>query len=247
MSADGTMPSSPDAGGRGGWEDFWAGDHAIYVNPRHRQVHYARLARDLTALIRRRDRPLVLDWGCGDALNAPVVAEACSELMLYDAVPAVQQRLFTRFSGRKGIRVLDTPAWEVLHAASVDMIVLNSVAQYLGRDELGRVLDDFRRVLKPDGEVILADIIRPDAGLVADIAALLGPAARNGYLIAACVGLVKTFFSEYRRLRKTAGFSCYDETEFLGILSRHGFAGERLRHNVGFNRQRMTFRARPKT
>jgi hypothetical protein len=106
-------------------------------------------------------------------------------------------------------------------------------------------LDELRRLLRPDGELILADIIPPDIGMVTDIKALLGPAWKHGYFVAACLGLVKTFFSEYRKIRATAGFSCYREPEFLALLSEHGFKGERLPHNIGFNQQRMTFRAKP--
>jgi SAM-dependent methyltransferase len=229
------------------WADFWSGDHSIYVNARHVQVHYDRIARDLTALLATRDRPRVLDWGCGDALGAPRIAEVCSELLLYDAVDAVQQRLHRRFAGASGITVLDTAGWQALPAQSVEVIVLNSVAQYVSRAELARIVADFRRVVRADGEVIVADVIPPHTGIVPDIAALLGSGLRHGFFLAACVGLARTFFSEYRRIRSHAGFSTYAEGEMAELLHDAGFAVERLPANVGFNQQRMTFRARPRS
>jgi ubiquinone/menaquinone biosynthesis C-methylase UbiE len=232
------------------WADFWSGEHSIYVNERHARVHYERIARDLTRLLASRPQSSglarVLDWGCGDALGAPEIVGTCSELLLYDAVDAVQQRLRRRFAGMSRIRVLDNSEWRTFPSASVDVIVLNSVAQYVGRGELERILDEFRRVVRPDGEVIVADIIRPDTGMVADIASLLGSGLGNGFFFAACLGLVRTFFSEYRKIRARAGFSTYREREFLELLEARGFAAERLPRNVGFNQQRMTFRARPK-
>jgi SAM-dependent methyltransferase len=237
--------SDTRAGADGAWADFWGGNHSIYVNRRHVEVHYARLAEDLTHLLSRRQKPKVLDWGCGDALGAERVAKACGLLMLYDAVPAVQKRLLQRFAGNKQVKVLDNADWETLPPATFDVIIIVSVAQYLSREELGRRLDELRRLLRADGEIILADIIPPDVGMATDIMALLGPAWQHGYFVAACLGLVKTFFSEYRKIRATAGFSCYREPEFLALLAEHGFKGERLPHNVGFNQQRMTFRAKP--
>jgi len=227
------------------WADFWAGDHAIYVNARHATVHYDRIAADLTALLKGRGRPRVLDWGCGDAFGAPALAMACSELLLYDAVAVVQKRLLARFANVAGIQVLDDPMWRSLPAASVDVIVMNSVAQYLSRGELERVLDEFRHVVRDTGEVLLADIIPPDAGMLPDIASLLATGARHGFFLAASSGLVRTWFSRYRQIRNEAGFSTYDAREVAGIAQQNGFAAERLPTNVGFNQQRMTFRLRP--
>jgi SAM-dependent methyltransferase len=209
-------------------------------------VHYARLASDIARLLERRSKPIVVDWGCGDALGAPQVAPSCGELILYDAVEAVQRRLGERFSGAGGnIRVLDTAGWKQLPDHSIDVIVLNSVAQYISRDVLGSLLDEFRRVLKPDGEAILADIIPPHVSMAVDIFSLLKSGWQHGFFLAACRGLVATFFSEYRKLRAVAGFSTYEESEFKALVAAHGFAVERLPRNLGFNQQRMGFRVRP--
>jgi SAM-dependent methyltransferase len=170
---------------------------------------------------------------------------ACGELWLYDAVGAVQQRVRARFAATPGIRVLDDEEWRALAPASIDMVTVVSVAQYLKRDELESLFDAFRRVVRPDGEVVFADIIPPHVSMVADISSLLGTGWRNGFFIASCIGLARTFFSEYRRIRATAGFSTYEEADFRSLCTRHGFSVERLAHNVGFNQQRMTFRLRP--
>lgn len=241
------MNALKNAGVKSGevWADFWGGDHAIYVNARHAAVHYERIAADLTALLNGRGRPRVLDWGCGDAFGAPALAGACGELLLYDAVGAVQKRLLGRFNQVPGIAVLDDDAWRSLPTASIDVIVLNSVAQYLSRGELEAVLKDFRRVVHDKGEVLLADIIPPDAGMLPDIASLLATGARHGFFLAACSGLARTWFSKYRQIRNQAGFSTYDERAVIELAGRHGFAAERLPMNIGFNQQRMTFRLSP--
>ena len=227
------------------WADFWSGDHPIYANERHATVHYRRIAADLTALLKDRVKPVVLDWGCGDAFGAPAIAQSCGELLLYDAVAAVQKRTAGRFAGVKGIRVLDDEAWRSLPAGSVDVIVMNSVAQYLGQAEFGAVLDGFRQRLRQDGVVYLADIIPPDAGMLPDIASLLATGARHGFFLAACLGLARTWFSRYRQIRTRAGFSTYSEGGIREWAGKHGFSAERLPANVGFNQQRMTFCLRP--
>lgn len=185
----------------------------------------------------------MLDYGCGDALAAPEIARRTRRLLLYDAAPAVRERVARRFAGTPGVEVLDRAGWEALAPASLDLILVNSVVQYLGRDELDALLERARTLLKPGGELVLADVVPPDSSALDDVRSLLGSAARNGYLLAALRGLAATFFSDYRRLRRELGLACYGEAELLALLRAHGFAAERSPWNVGFSAKRMTFRA----
>jgi hypothetical protein len=55
-----------------GWIDFYDSAHSIYVNALHRDVHFRRIAEDIAAYVR--PGATVLDYGCGEALAADVVA-----------------------------------------------------------------------------------------------------------------------------------------------------------------------------
>lgn len=227
------------------WLEFWSGSPSIYVNERHLGVHCARIARDLGQAIGRIPGRRVLDFGCGDALAAPALAEATgATLLLYDAAPTVRRRVASRFATTPGIVVLDEAGWTGLQPASLDAIVMISVAQYLATDDLVRLFQRLHHLLAPDGVIVVGDVIPPGADLVADLAALLVPAARHGFLGAALVGLVRTFFSDYRRLRTDLGLTQYSEADFIVLAARAGFRAERLPVNPGFNRKRMAFRAR---
>jgi len=229
----------------GDWRAFWSGEHRIYVNARHLEAHYARIAADVTALLADRPGARLLDWGCGDALASPRLAAAGLDVVLYDAVPAVQARVAARFRGAPGIAVLDDAAWTALAPGSLDAILVNSVLQYLPAEALDALLPRFRALLRPQGRLMLADVIPPDAGMLDDIRALLGGAWRHGYLLAALGGLAATFFSDYRRLRRELGLTTWTEAELLARLRAHGFAAERAVRNIGFSPHRMLFLARP--
>ena len=56
---------------------------------------------------------------------------------------------------------------------SIDLVVMNSVAQYMTPDELDAAFSDVRRLLKPAGRLVLGDILQPDVGMVRDVMALL--------------------------------------------------------------------------
>ena len=64
---------------------------------------------------------------------------------------------------------------------------------------------------------------------------------RGGFVVAALVGLVRTLFSNYSRLRSQLGITRWSETEMIAILSAHGLSARRAERNIGHNRARMTF------
>jgi SAM-dependent methyltransferase len=217
------------------WRQFWGRAHRIYVNDRHRAVHYRRVADDILSVLPDRGSVTVLDYGCGDAFEAARVAARARHLYLFDAVPAVVARLRERFAGQAAITVLGEAELATLAPGSIDRIVVNSVVQYLQPAEVTAMLATARRLLRADGMLVIADIIPPDAGAIADVAALLRCAALGG--------LAATFFSDYRRLRQSVGLATYREAEFLRVLDEAGFAARRRPANFGFNPQRMTFLA----
>lgn len=225
------------------WRQFWEKSHRIYVNERHKQVHYRQVANDILAVLPPDSNLRVLDYGCGDALEAERVAARVGRLYLFDAAAEVRGRLQARF-GATGITVLDDAALAELAPASLDLVVVNSVVQYLDPAEFAALLVMARRLLRPNGILVIADVIPPDAGAVADVVSLLRSALRHGFLGAAVGGLIATFFSDYRRLRRAVGLATYSAPAMQRILTEAGFAAERRPTNFGFNPKRMTFLAR---
>jgi len=226
------------------WRSFWDSEHSIYVNARHKDVHYRDMAEQISAFVPG-PSARVLDYGCGDALHADRVAAVAAEVLLADSAPSVRAAMAARFSGNPRIKVLSPEEVERRADRSLELIVANSVVQYLSKAELDRLLALFRRLLAPGGALIVADVIPPDVGAISDVAALLRLAARNGFLGAALLGLARTAVSPYRKLRSTLGIAQYTEADFMGILTGAGFAAERLPRNMEHNPARMTFRATP--
>jgi SAM-dependent methyltransferase len=225
------------------WIDYWNSDHPIYVSDRHKALHASGLASDF-----RRHVPSpsanVLDFGCGEALYAEEVARFCGTLYLSDAAPAVRAKVAERLKGHGNIVVQSAEDTAAMPDASFDLIVVNSVAQYLTVDQLAGFLPGWRRMLKPDGRLVLADIIPPGVSPVTDASALLSFAWKGGFVGAALAGLVKTALSDYRKIRGELGFTMHTEVDLLALLARNGLRGERSRPNFGHNQARMTFSCR---
>jgi SAM-dependent methyltransferase len=226
------------------WISFYDFKHSvIYVNARHRDVHYRTIAEDIRAYVPS-PSAAVLDYGCGEATSADLIAAASGHLTLVEAAPNVRAALSQRYAANPKISVLTPDETAALPAAAFDLIVMHSVAQYLNAAELARLLTMFRRLVKPDGLVILGDIVPPHLAAPAAAIALLRFGAANGFFWAAVGGLLRIFVSDYLRLKKIIGLSHYTEAAMLEKLKAAGFRAERAPRNIGHNQRRMTFLAR---
>ena len=225
------------------WIDYYDSTHTIYASKLHRDLHFQLIAKDIIGYISSPDA-VVLDYACGEALSAAWVADACGKLYLAEPAPGVRGRLIARFAPNTRIRVRSLDELRKMSEKSVDLAVMNSVAQYMTPVEFDAALAVIRRLLKPSGRLVLGDILRPEVGMTRDVLALLRFAQRHGFLKDALVGLASTALSDYRQLRARVGLQRYSETEMLAKLASAGFTASRAHFNIGHNSWRMTFVAR---
>jgi ubiquinone/menaquinone biosynthesis C-methylase UbiE len=225
------------------WIDYYDSTHTIYASKLHRDLHFELIARDIIGYISSQDA-VVLDYACGEALSAAKVAEACGKLILAEPAPGVRGRLIARFAPSTKIRVRSLQDLRKMEEKSVDLAIMNSVAQYMTPEELDAAFATIQRLLKPNGRLILGDILRPEVGILRDVLALLRFAATHRFLKDALIGLISTALSDYRQLRSRVGLQRYSEAEITAKLAISGFSASRAHVNIGHNPWRMTFVAR---
>jgi ubiquinone/menaquinone biosynthesis C-methylase UbiE len=225
------------------WIDYYDSTHTIYASKLHRDLHFQLIAKDIIGYITSKDA-VVLDYACGEAVSAAQVAEACGKLLLAEPAPGVRGRLIARFAPNTKIRVRSLDDLRNMPERSVDLAVMNSVAQYMTANELDAAFAVVRRLLKPGGRLVLGDILRLEVGMVRDVIALLRFAVTHGFVIDALYGLARTALSDYRQLRSRVGLQRYGEAEMIAKLAAAGFTASRALVNIGHNPWRMTFVAR---
>jgi SAM-dependent methyltransferase len=223
------------------WLSFWNAPQHLSVNP----DHAARLGREIAeelvraAEIGKGER--CLDFGCGEALGCPVLLEHGASVLLCDGAERMRRLASERFGDRPGVSVLDSAGFEAIPPASLDVIAVVSVVQYLRRDELRRLLKLWHAQLRPGGRLVIGDVIPPEIGPLSDSLALLAYCRRHGHLLPAIRSILATALSDYRRFRRALGLTTYDEAEIRDLLGRHGFAPTRHDRNLGVSPARMTF------
>jgi len=227
------------------WLAFWDSPHSIYVNARHKDVHYRLIAKDIAPLVPG-PQARVLDYGCGEALHADLVAAAAGELFLCEAAPGVREGLVDRFAGQRNIHVLAPHEAARLAEHSLDLIVLHSVVQYLTVSGASALFALFHRLLKPGGMLVVSDVIPPNVPAVTDAFALLRFGAGNGFFFAAAWGLLRTLLSNYWKLRSKLGLTRYANAAMIEKLDAAGFNAALAPANIGHNRARNAFYARPR-
>src|ERR1700682_182458 len=153
-------PVLPDPATMDDWIDYYDSTHTIYASKLHRDLHFQLIAQDIIGYITSKDA-VVLDYACGEAVSAGQVAEACGKLLLAEPAPGVRGRLIARFAPNTRIRVRSLDDLRHMPERSVDLAVMNSVAQYMTADELDAAFAVVKRLLKPGGRAVLGAMLRP--------------------------------------------------------------------------------------
>jgi len=222
------------------WIDFWNNNHSIYVNNLHKKAHSERLLEDIDEWISNKNFS-VLDFGCGEALYAEELAKRCAQLVLVDSSKNMRETLISRTKSVNSISILGLEEFDDLSNSSFELIIVNSVFQYMQLDETQTTLRKLSSKLKSNGKLIIADVIPPDLSMASDVISLLKFGLRNGFFFMSLVGMLKTFFSNYTSLRREVGLSVYSIEDFTNLLIQNGFEVKLMPRNFGHNQSRKCF------
>ena len=131
------------------WREFWDSAHSIYVSDRHKDVHYRDVAEQLAAFVPQPDAR-VLDYGCGEAIHADLVAERARANCCCATPPrACAPRSRRALPAIRRSRCSRPRTSSACPTRSLDLIFANSLVQYLTAAELDRMLALWRRLLAP--------------------------------------------------------------------------------------------------
>ena len=225
------------------WIDFWNADHSIYVNDKHKQAHSEKVFNDILRYLPK-DNCTILDFGCGEALYALKLNQVCDNLILVDSSSNIIKKLQAKTVDYESIKILSVSDCCMITDNSIDFILVNSVLQYLSFKQTQEVLLLFYRILKNNGKLIIADIVSNEQSILSDISSLLKFSYQNGFFFFALLGLLKTYFSNYRSLRKDLGLSLYSSQDFINLMLKSHFRTKMEPLNFGHNQNRFCFSAK---
>lgn len=223
-----------------GWKSFWDEPVAVFANEAHRQAHFTAVTNGILADGHLQPGMSLLDYGCGDAASAPMLAAHGIDVCLYDRSPHYRNVAAQLAQRVHGIRLLEEDT--LTTTSPFDAIVLCSVAQYLSPSEFTRLLEQLSRLLVGNGRLYLIDIIPHWTSLPREALGMIANGLRHGYLLGAIRMLAqRALTSAYGTGLEHGGLSRYDEEDIRLMAAPLGLSVTVAQGNYGINRCRQTY------
>jgi cyclopropane fatty-acyl-phospholipid synthase-like methyltransferase len=140
---------------------------------------------------------VVLDFGCGSGFIAEGLAPLVGTIYLWDAAESMRRHAVRRLRGVANVRPLER--LESPPGVCFDLILVNSVVQYMTEVELADWLGRWQSLLAPSGRVVLSDLIPPDHRSLSDVLSLLRFSLGRGYFCRA----LRNVLGERKRYQQT--------------------------------------------
>ena len=177
------------------WRSFWESANSCRLN----YVEAEHFIEALQHHVGLQPTWHVLDFGCGFGFTAGLIAPLVASVSVWDSAANVRAHARDHLASHDngGRRELGTES-TLPDGVSFDLIVVNSVVQYMSADELSRWLAAWRDGLAPEGRLVLSDLIPRGHDVRRDIPAVLLFSLRHGTLLHALIEGAK----EWRRHRQ---------------------------------------------
>ena len=178
------------------WNAYWdrLEQHVIF------RVEAADYLRRLKAALGHQRGARVLDFGCGFGFLAELLAPEVTALFVFDASDHMRRQAQRRLVGHANVPFLGPPGVAPWPAGiRFDLILVNSVVQYMTPDEFHGWLRRWRAMLAPGGRLVLSDLLTRDVNPVREMVDLLVLGARGRCL----VGVVRKALGEIRHYTRT--------------------------------------------
>jgi ubiquinone/menaquinone biosynthesis C-methylase UbiE len=185
----------------------------------------------------------VLDFGCGFGFVAGALAPMVREVVLWDGSRRMRQRATSVLATVSNAHVVEQlPAGK----GTFDLIIVNSVVQYVPARQLREWLRLWARLLAPGGRLVVADMLPPDARTHRDLVDQLVFSIRKGILISS----LRRGLQELRRYwnsRHVSPLSRFGPDELEAMASEAGLHVEFLPESLTCRTLRLSALFRPAT
>ncbi len=185
----------------------------------------------------------VLDFGCGFGYVTALLAPRVRQLYVWDQARNMRERCLRRVAGHTNVALLDLPNG-VQRPMTLDLIIVNSVIQYMTAAEFDAWLQRWRALLDARGQLLISDIIPPDSAFLREVVDSLAFATRHGFLLKS-LRMAAALFGRYVRARSSSPMLRLTREQVSAAARKHGYEVEFLPGNLTYRGNRTTARLRP--
>jgi SAM-dependent methyltransferase len=230
-------PIVNDGADRGEWESYW---EELNDNQQLFREQSNEYFRNLDATLGLDPHAHVLDFGCGFGHVGELLAPRVGELFLWDASANMRRRARLNVADRQNIRFLDLSDPKSLrNEMQFELILVNSVVQYMTLEEFSAWLLRWRNMLARAGRIVISDLIPPNYPALWDVEDLLRFSARRGFLMRAVWQALNEIW-RYWGVRRVRPLSRFGRGELNRQATRAGLTVNYLPTNLTHFKKRLT-------
>jgi len=160
----------------------------------------------------------ILDYGCGQGLVAARLAHRAKAIDLWDSSQTAREQAQEICREYSNANVLT----QLPDSALYDLILVLSVTQYMTDAQLREAMGLWKEMLKPDGLVLITDIIPPQRRMVNEVFALLRFAVRYKLLFSMILDGIRDLPNYWQRSQEYP-LTHYALETVAGMASVAGF------------------------
>jgi cyclopropane fatty-acyl-phospholipid synthase-like methyltransferase len=219
------------------WDAYWA---KIPEAQRMLRENAGEYVRRLGSAVGFGPETRVLDFGCGFGNVARLLAPSVHHLSLWDDAPRMRRRSMAAVAGAPNVELLDlSRAPREYQRPQFDLILANSVSQYMTAAEVQTWLRRWRALLAPCGEIVVSDVVPPDYRVGRSLWIMLWLSARRGFLLRALYDAAR-IMPLYWRTRRARPLLRISEGELRQWAAVAGLTVRFLPENLTYLPDRIT-------
>ena len=234
------------AGGAGGasngespddWSTFW--EKLVFDQHVFRAEAEDYVARILAFVPLSRDAS-VFDFGCGLGLVAELLAPQVRSMTVWDKSAAMRWRARLNLATEENVQYLHS-RWieDPPRDLRFDLIIVNSVAQYMSHEEFEELLWWWRGVLDDGGRILVSDVLHEGVSPVKETLALLLFSWRRKIFFRSLYERLPRFVGYWKR-RAQVPLSSYERPVIAEMAKRADLEHRILEHSVTLHPQRLS-------
>ena len=236
MTESGARGEPPADASAGSWKSFYDSLHPNLEVMRLESREYVRKLERLNLISAD---STILDFGCGAGFIAQMLAPKVKKISLWDISATMQRLALSHTAGCPNVTFLDLSDFRGPEVRQTfDLILVNSVIQYMELGDLSLWLSRWRQMLREHGKVIISDIITPDGNPFRDLGDILQFWLRNG-IASAFMGLIPMLI-RYRQAHQLRPLLRMEKETLTGLSGDAGFKIEFQPNNLTHFRTRNT-------
>ena len=216
------------------WDKYW---NSSNINREIMQVWAAYFVGAYEKYFGLNENDIVLDFGAGYGNVSYFIRNKVKHIYMYDKAEYMREVLRHNFSEHKNMQII-SDLNEINEKVSI--IIVNSVAQYINKEEFKEVLKEFSGLCNESTNLIIADIIPRGYSKMTDFRNQLSISMKYGFFGKLLIyAISNTFFSP--SLSLSAEYLVkYDEDEMVSLLAEQGFEAKKTENNFTFSKKRFT-------